>query len=235
MLEQNRMLSARLLSLTPSSPTPVPAPAPVTYAPPQAPLMPPPQQAPGTGEILKLLQNLVGSLQPRADENVSMLIVISPEPPMLVLPSQSPLRTVTGTISATSTSSRPCDETPPAGQRKTSTTPPVTAKWKVLQVSAKRKLLKSSEDKHNNGSSGTSSDSGSSSGCESQRHLDVEEMPHLEASGRDENQTGHVSLSPSARVAKKSEYFIIITSNNRQTDLKVNNNCFILHIYCFFE
>ena len=52
MLEQNRMLSARLLSLIPSSPTPVPAPAPVTYAPPQAPLMPPPQQAPGTGEIL---------------------------------------------------------------------------------------------------------------------------------------------------------------------------------------
>ena len=196
MLEQNRMLSARLLSLILSSPTPVPAPAPVTYAPPQAPLMPPPQQAPGAGEILKLLQNLVGSLQPRAAENVSMPIVISPEPPMPALLYKSPLRTVTGTISVTPTSSRPRDETPPAGQRMTSTTPAVTAKRKVLQVSAKRKLLQSSEDEPNNGSSDSSSDSGSSSGCESRGHLDVEEIAHLEVSGRDESQTGHLPLSP---------------------------------------
>ena len=185
------MLSAHLLALIPSSPTPVPAPAPATYAPPQAPLMLPPQQAPGTGEILKLLQNLVGSLQPRADENVSMPIVISPKPPAPALPSQSPLRTVTGIISATPTSSRPRDETPPAGQSKTSATPAITANRKVLQVSAKWKLLQSSEDEPNNGSSESSFDLGSSSGCESRGHLDVEEV-----SGRDESQTGHLPLPP---------------------------------------
>ena len=92
--------------------------------PPQAPLLPP-----ATGEILKLLQNLMDTLQPRTAENMSMPIVISQEPPMPALRSQSPLPTVTGTISvgpspgggATSTSSRPLDETAAAGQRNTST------------------------------------------------------------------------------------------------------------------